>query len=76
MQISCASAGATYELRHDQNKVVRKGTTPATLTDVPVGNYQLVCWLHDTRSRIEPIQVEQNETLAKDFEFCALASST
>ncbi|HEY3898887.1 MAG TPA: bifunctional serine/threonine-protein kinase/formylglycine-generating enzyme family protein [Chthoniobacter sp.] len=67
LQINCASAGATFELR-DKEKVMEKGTTPATLREVPVGNYQLV-WLHDTRSRIEPIQVEQNETLTKDFEF-------
>jgi formylglycine-generating enzyme required for sulfatase activity len=67
VQINCASAGSTYELR-EQNKVVRSGTIPATLKDVPVGNYQLV-WLHDSRSHIEPIQVEQNETLPKDFEF-------
>jgi hypothetical protein len=67
IQVSCPSVGATYELR-DQFKVVRKGSAPATLTDVPVGNYQLV-WLHDSRSHIESIRVEQNEILPKDFEF-------
>ncbi len=67
LQINCTSAGATFELR-DKDKVVKSGTTPATLNEVPVGHYQLV-WLRDLRSHIEPIEIEHNETLTKDCEF-------
>jgi len=69
VQIGSQPPGAAFEIR-DRDTVVKSGTTPATVTDVPVGSYQLVLKL-DSRVHMEPLQVEHGETAATEIEFAS-----
>ncbi|MEI9893365.1 MAG: PEGA domain-containing protein [Chthoniobacter sp.] len=68
-QINSLPAGATFELKH-QDTVVKSGTTPATLTDLPTGDYVLVMKL-GVREHVEPINIARDEITAKDYEFAS-----
>jgi hypothetical protein len=69
VEIKSEPTGAAYEIKDGQT-VVKSGTTPASVTGVPVGNYQL--WLKlDSRVHVEPFKVEHDETTTMDHEFAS-----
>jgi hypothetical protein len=61
--------GAAFEVRQGE-EVIRTGTTPAKLADLPTGDYQLVMKL-DTRTRNDVIEIKRGEVTAKDIEFAS-----
>jgi formylglycine-generating enzyme required for sulfatase activity/serine/threonine protein kinase len=71
-QINSEPPGATFELKQlaVEKPIIRTGTTPATITDLPTGPYLLEV-KHDTRGHAERIEVERNETTTKDVEFAS-----
>ncbi len=68
-RIESKPAGATFELREGE-RIVQRGTTPATLPDVPTGDYGLV-FHHDGRDVAETIEIKRDEETAKEVEFAA-----
>ncbi len=68
-QISSQPAGAAFELKQF-DAVVKSGTTPATLADLPTGDYQLVLKL-DKRVHVEPLNIARDEVTTRDYEFAS-----
>jgi hypothetical protein len=66
-QINSQPPGATYELKQD-DKIVASGITPATVPNLPTGNYMLVL-RHDVRESHSPLTITRDETTTKDHEF-------
>ena len=61
--------GAAFELRQD-DLAVKKGTTPATLADLPTGEYQLLMRL-DGREQTAPLEIRRGETTLAEVEFAS-----
>ncbi|MEP6671965.1 MAG: bifunctional serine/threonine-protein kinase/formylglycine-generating enzyme family protein [Chthoniobacter sp.] len=66
-QINSLPAGAAFELKQE-NTVVKSGVTPATLTDLPTGDYVLVMKL-GLRQHVEPLNIARDEITTKEHEF-------
>jgi len=66
-QIASMPEGATFELR-DGDAVVKSGRTPATLPDLPTGQYLLVL-KRDGREESQTIQVSRGEVTETTVEF-------
>jgi hypothetical protein len=69
LQVNSQPAGAAFEIKQGE-KLVKSGTTPATLTDLLTGSYQLLVKL-DNRLHVEPFKIERNEVVTKDIEFAS-----
>ncbi len=61
--------GAAFEIR-DGSEIVRSGTTPAMIDDLPTGEYQLSMKL-DTRTRSDSLEIKRGEVTIKDLEFAS-----
>ncbi|MEA3189300.1 MAG: eukaryotic-like serine/threonine-protein kinase [Chthoniobacter sp.] len=74
--LSSDPAGAEFELRLD-GKSVRSGRTPATLTGIPTGEYEIEVRRGDWKLH-DAVQVERGQTATRTFEFAngALAVSS
>ena len=66
-QIVSRPTGATFELSQG-GQSVKAGTTPATISDLPTGNYQLVVTF-DGRTKSETLEITRGELTAKDVKF-------
>ncbi len=61
--------GAAYEIRNGL-ELVRSGTTPETIENLPTGNYQLTMQL-DTRTRSDTLEIKRGEAAMKEMEFAS-----
>ncbi len=68
-EISSLPAGAAYELRQG-GVVVKTGTTPAAIADLPTGEYQVRMRL-DGREQTAPLEIRRGETAAAELEFAS-----
>jgi len=68
-ELASRPAGAAFEVRQGE-EVIRSGTTPATLTDLPTGDYRLVMKL-DARTRRDSLEIKRGEVTARDVEFAS-----
>jgi formylglycine-generating enzyme required for sulfatase activity len=66
-QIHSQPPGAAFELKRGET-IVNSGTTPATITDLPTGDYVVAVKL-DTRVHVEPLKIVRDEVTTKDVEF-------
>ncbi len=62
-------AGAEFELRQGET-VVKSGTTPAHLADLPIGAYQVLMRL-DGRERTAELEIKRGETSPVEIEFAS-----
>jgi hypothetical protein len=62
-------AGAAFEIRQG-DALVRSGTTPATLADLPTGDYQLAMKI-DTHTRSDTLEIRRGEVTTRDLEFAS-----
>ena len=67
LQLTTQPAGGTFELRGD-GKLETQGTTPATLTDLATGTYDLVA-RKDGRELKESVEIKRDETTVKELVF-------
>ena len=68
-QIESRPTGASYELRQGEG-LIKGGTTPATIGELPTGQYQLLVKL-DGRSRSEALEIRRDEVTTSDIEFAS-----
>jgi formylglycine-generating enzyme required for sulfatase activity len=66
-QLDSRPSGALFEIR-DGETVVKNGRTPAALTDLPTGQYQLVLRM-DGREERETLDIKRGELVEKTVEF-------
>ena len=69
LRVASKPAGAAFELREGE-RIVQRGTTPATLRDVPTGDYALA-FHHDGRDVTEPVEIKRDEEATKEIEFAS-----
>jgi len=69
LQVNSMPAGAAFELKQE-DKLVKSGITPATLTDLPTGDYQLLL-KQGLRQRVEPLNIARDEITTKEYEFAS-----
>lgn len=68
VQMTCNRAGATFQLRNAENREVERGDFPATIRDLPEGNYKLVA-LHHGNRREESVAVAAGMTKSNEVNF-------
>ena len=51
VELSCNQSGASFQVADRSGKLVEAGDLPATIPEVPEGNYKLTVWHH--RSKVE-----------------------
>ncbi|HEY6261015.1 MAG TPA: PEGA domain-containing protein [Nitrospiraceae bacterium] len=68
LQVTCNRAGATYQLRNAENREVERGEFPATIRDLPEGNYKLLA-LHHGNRREESVAVTAGTTKSNEINF-------
>jgi len=69
VEIASRPAGAKFEMRQGE-EVIRRGTAPATLNDLPTGEYQLVVKL-EQRTRTDTLEIKRGEVTTRDVEFAS-----
>ena len=69
LRVASKPAGAAFELREGE-RIVQHGTTPATLRDLPTGDYALALH-HDGRDVTEPVEIKRGEETMKEVEFAS-----
>ena len=69
LRVASKPPGAAFELREGE-RIAQRGTTPATLRDLPTGDYVLAVH-HDGRDASEPVKIERSEETVKEIEFAS-----
>jgi tetratricopeptide (TPR) repeat protein len=49
VELSCNQSGASFQVFNAENQLLEAGDLPASLLDVPQGNYKLIAWHHKNK---------------------------
>lgn len=77
VHVTCNQGAATFELMAADGRSLEQGTTPAMLTEIPVGTYRLTLRHRDNRKE-ETVMIKADATneLRIDFQYGAIVVET
>jgi eukaryotic-like serine/threonine-protein kinase len=74
LQLESEPLGAQFSLRSEDGKILREGTTPESIDDLPTGKYSISVRRGDWEMR-EQIEVQRDATTRKSFAFVSAVTN-